>query len=158
MPHFSRSLRKGGDFFAESKGICFPEFFRSPFQPRRQVVLVYSPSARSRGPPDSTFRAMSHFPHPSSAGAEYFSPASERWVEISHDRALQGRHNHALWLRFRVFFAKAGRQSSPRASLPKRRDLCHLARFALKGHRSNCLTLLILVLPVWGSDIPVRRL
>src|SRR6266566_4065766 len=109
----SRSLRKGGDFFAKSKGICFPEFFRSLSQPRRQVVLVYSPSARSRGPPDSTFRAMSHFPHPSSAGAEYFSPASERWVEISHDRALQGRHNHALWLRFRLFFAKAGRQSSP---------------------------------------------
>src|SRR6266702_7632593 len=55
----SRSLRKGGDFFAKSKGICFPEFFRSLSQRRRQVVLVYSPSARSRGPSDSTCRPTS---------------------------------------------------------------------------------------------------
>src|SRR5207253_8374851 len=69
--------------------------------------LLPERAPRSRGPSDSTFRAMSHFPHFSSAAAEYFSPARERWLEISHDRVLQGRHNHLLWLRFRVFFAKA---------------------------------------------------
>jgi len=124
-----------GTFSRSRRESAFPSFPQAlpPVPPSRSCLLPER-APRSRRPSDSTFQAMSHFQHFSSAGAEYFSPARERWLEISHDRVLQGRHNHVLCFRFRVFFAKAGRQSSPRPSLPKHRDLCHLARFALKGH------------------------
>src|SRR5206468_10910900 len=111
-PAFAEALSRAK---GKSKGICFPRVSAARYSRAAEARLAYSPerAPRSRGPSDSSFRAMSHFPHFSSAGAEYFSPARERWVEISHDRVLQGRHNHVLCLRFRVFFAKAGRQSSP---------------------------------------------
>src|SRR6266568_831773 len=111
-PAFAEALSRAK---GKSKGICFPEFSAACSSRAAKARLAYSPerAPRSRGPSDSNFRAMSHLPHFSSAGAEYFSPARERWLEISHDRVLQGRHNHVLCLRFRVFFAKAGRQSSP---------------------------------------------
>ena len=136
-PFFRVLCERVGTFSRSRRESAFPSFSAAYFSHAAQANLIYSPSERlaREGPSDSTFRAMSHFPHFSSAGAEYFSPARERWLEISHDRVLQGRHNHVLSLRFRLFFAKAGRQSSPRPSLPKRRDLCPPARFALKGHR-----------------------
>ena len=145
-PAFAEALSRAK---GKSKGICFPEFSAAYSSRAAKARLAYSPerAPRSRGPSDSSFRAMSHFPHFSSAGAEYVSPARERWLEISHDRVLQGRHNHVLCLRFRVFFAKAGRQSSPRPSLPKRRDLCHLPRFALKWHRFSRSAKALLVYP-----------
>src|SRR6266704_1745578 len=111
-PAFAEALSRAK---GKSKGICIPEFSAACSSRAAKARLAYSPerAPRSRGPSDSSFRAMSHLPHFSSAGAEYFSPARERWLEISHDRVLQGRHHHVLCLRFRVFFAKAGRQSSP---------------------------------------------
>ncbi len=105
-----------GTFSRSRRESAFPSFSAAYFSHAAQANLIYPPGERlaREGRSDSTFRAMSHFPHFSSAGAEYFSPARERWLEISHDRVLQGRHNHVLCFRFRVFFAKAGRQSSPR--------------------------------------------
>src|SRR5207248_4008609 len=100
--------RSPGPSEGEVEGNLFSLVFSSLFLPCHQSTSCLPPerAPRSRGPSDSSFRAMSHFPHFSSAGAEYFSPARERWVDISHDRVLQGRHNHVLCLRFRVFFAK----------------------------------------------------
>ena len=98
-----------GTFSRSRRESAFPSFSAaySRHAAKARFCLLPERAPRSRGPSDSIFRAMSHFPHFSSAGAEYFSPARERWLEISHDRVLQGRHNHLLWLRFRVFFAKA---------------------------------------------------
>src|SRR5207244_1620366 len=106
---------KGWGLFREVEGNLLSRVFPQPISamPLKQILFTPRLSASLARASDSTFPAMSHFPHFSSAGAEYFSPARERWLEISHDRVLQGRHNHVLCLRFRVFFAKAGRQSSP---------------------------------------------
>src|SRR6266480_2088234 len=111
-PAFAEALSRAK---GKSKGICFPEFSAAYSSRAAKARLAYSPerAPRSRGPSDSSFRAMSHFP----------------------------------CLRFRMFFAKAGRQSSPRPSLPKRRDLCHLPRFALKGHRFSRAAKALLVYP-----------
>src|SRR5881392_1411613 len=96
MGTFSRSRR---EFASRS--------FSAAHSSRAAKSFLFLPERLAReGRSDSTFRAMSHFPHFSSVGAEYSSPARERWLEISHDRVLQGRHNHVLCLRFRVFFAK----------------------------------------------------
>ncbi len=107
-PFFRVLCERVGTFSRSRRESAFPSFSAAYFSHAAQANLIYSPSERlaREGPSDSTFRAMSHFPHPSSAVAEYFSPARERWLEISHDRVLQGRHNHVLCLRFRVFFAK----------------------------------------------------
>src|SRR5438094_1573942 len=83
LPCFCRSPEPSE---GEVEGNLLSRVFRSLFQPCRQSTSCLLPRApRSRGPSDSSFRAMSHFPHFSSAGAEYFSPARERWLEISHD-------------------------------------------------------------------------
>src|SRR6266478_5116269 len=111
-PAFAEALSRAK---GKSKGICFPAFSAAYSSRAAKTRLAYSPerAPRSRGPADSTFRAMSHFPHPSSARAEYSGPARERWREISHDRVLQGRHDHVLSLRFRLFFAKTSSRGAP---------------------------------------------
>src|SRR5438552_16014791 len=100
---------KGWGLFREVEGNLLSRVFPQPISamPLKQILFTPRASASlARGRLTQPFRAMSHVPHSDSAGAEYFSPARERWVEISHDRVLQGRHNHVLCLRFRVFFAK----------------------------------------------------
>src|SRR5207245_9413044 len=74
-----------GTFSRSRRESAFPSFSAAYFSHAAQANLIYSPTerlARER-PSDSTFRAMSHFPHFSSAGAEYTSPAREPWVEIA---------------------------------------------------------------------------
>ena len=112
-PFFRVLCERVGTFSRSRRESAFPSF-SAAHSSRAAKSFFFLPERLAReGRSDSTFRAMSHFPHFSSAGAKYSSPARERWLEISHDRVLQGRHNHVLCLRFRVFFAQAGRQSSP---------------------------------------------
>src|SRR5438132_11183191 len=89
-PAFAEALSRAK---GKSKGICFPEFSAAYSSRAAKARLAYSPerAPRSRGPSDPSFRAMRHFPHFSSAGADYFSPARERRVVISHDGVLDGR-------------------------------------------------------------------
>src|SRR2546427_9985165 len=98
-PAFAEGLSRAK---GKSKGICFPEFSAACSSRAAKARLAYSPerAPRSRGPSDSSFRAMSHFPHFSSAGAGYFSRARERGVEISYEWVLQEQHNHVPCLRF----------------------------------------------------------
>ncbi len=136
MPHSFAFFAKGWGLFREVEGNLLSRVFPQPISAMPLKQILFTPRASASlaraglTQPSGLCPTSRHF---SSAGAEYSSPARERWVEISHDRVLQGRHNHVLCLRFRMFFAKAGRQSSPRPSLPTRRDLCPPARFALKG-------------------------
>src|SRR5436190_4585218 len=67
--------------FSRSRREFASRSFSAAHSSRAAKSFLFLPERLAReGRSDSTFRAMSHFPHFSSVGAEYSSPARERWV------------------------------------------------------------------------------
>src|SRR6266568_4922478 len=87
---------KGWGLFREVEGNLLSRVFPQPISAMPLKQILFTPRASASlaraglTQPSGLCPTSRHF---SSAGAEYSSPARERWVEISHDRVLQGRHN-----------------------------------------------------------------
>src|SRR5207245_6883409 len=78
---FFRVLCERVGTFSRSRREFASRSFSAAHSSRAAKSFLFLPERLAReGRSDSTFRAMSHFPHFSSVGAEYSSPARERWV------------------------------------------------------------------------------